>query len=141
MTKYVPCVVKIHWRVLILEYSQGCYGRTDGSVTIFLRNFVGEGKKLDLVTLTRWPWPLTYDLENLRDIKQKICIKKVLIFIFSCFSFFQFFISVGSWILLVHIWISWFVLVDIGILIYTGLNPVQIRIPISSSRNWNSNLY
>ena len=39
------------------------------------------------------------------------------------------------------IWISWFVLVDIGILIYTGLNPVQIRIPISTSRNWNFNLY
>jgi hypothetical protein len=28
---------------LILECSQGCYGRTDGSVTISLRNFVGEG--------------------------------------------------------------------------------------------------
>jgi hypothetical protein len=61
-------------------------------------------------------------------------VKKVFIFIFSCFSFFQFFISVGSWILLVQIWISWFVLVDIGILIYTSLNPVQIRIPISTSR-------
>jgi len=72
----------------------------------------------------------------LRDIKQKICIKKVFIFIFSCFSFFQFFISVGSWILQVQIWISWFVLVDIGILIYrpTGLNLLQIRIPICTSR-------
>jgi hypothetical protein len=37
--------------MLILECSQGCYGRTDGrkegqkdgGVTIFLRNFVGEG--------------------------------------------------------------------------------------------------
>jgi hypothetical protein len=48
---------------------------------------------------------------------------------------------VGSRIILVQIWISWFVLVDIGILIYTGLNPVQIRIPISTSENWNSNLY
>jgi hypothetical protein len=28
--------------MLILEYSQGCYGRTEGSVTISLRNFVGE---------------------------------------------------------------------------------------------------
>jgi surface antigen len=36
--------------MLILEYSQGCYGRmdertegrTDGSVTISLRNFIGE---------------------------------------------------------------------------------------------------
>ena len=46
-TKYVPSLVKIHWRMLILECSQGCYGRTDGqkngSVTISLRNFVGEG--------------------------------------------------------------------------------------------------
>ena len=29
--------------MLILECSQGCYGRTDGSVTISLRNFVSEG--------------------------------------------------------------------------------------------------
>ena len=42
-TKYVPSLVKIHWRMLIIECSQGCYGRTDGSVTISLRNFVGEG--------------------------------------------------------------------------------------------------
>ena len=39
------------------------------------------------------------------------------------------------------IWISLFVLVDIGILIYTGLNQVHIRIPIFTSGNWNSNLY
>jgi hypothetical protein len=42
-TKYVPSLVKIHWRMLILECSQGCYGRTDGSITISLRNFFGEG--------------------------------------------------------------------------------------------------
>ena len=88
--KYVPSLVKIHWRMLILECSQGCYAvniwssdldlwpwksigfqillttkyvpsllkihwmdvdsrvftrmlRKDGSVTISLRNFVGEG--------------------------------------------------------------------------------------------------
>jgi hypothetical protein len=45
-TKYVPSLVKIHLRMLILECSQGCdgrkEGRTDGSVTISLRNFVGE---------------------------------------------------------------------------------------------------
>ena len=28
--------------MLLLEWSQGCYGRTDGSVTISLRNFVDE---------------------------------------------------------------------------------------------------
>jgi hypothetical protein len=42
-TKYVPSLVKIHLRMLILECSQGCYGRTDGSVTISLRNSIGEG--------------------------------------------------------------------------------------------------
>jgi len=42
-TKYVPSLVKIQWRMLILECSQGCYRRTDGSITISLRNFVGEG--------------------------------------------------------------------------------------------------
>ena len=31
--------------MLILECSQGCYGRTDGSVTICHHNFVGEGIK------------------------------------------------------------------------------------------------
>ena len=29
-TMYVPSVVKIHWRMLILECSQGCYERTEG---------------------------------------------------------------------------------------------------------------
>ena len=42
-TKYVPSLVNIHWWMLILECSQGCYGRTDGSVPISLCNFVGEG--------------------------------------------------------------------------------------------------
>jgi hypothetical protein len=41
----VPSLVKIHWRMLILECSQGCDGRKDGSVTISLHNFVGEGIK------------------------------------------------------------------------------------------------
>ena len=51
-TKYVPSLVKIHWRMLILECSQGLWrtdgrteGRTDGSFTISPRNFVGEGIK------------------------------------------------------------------------------------------------
>ena len=44
-TKYVPSLVKIYWRILTLECSQGCHGRTDGSVTMSLRNFVGEGIK------------------------------------------------------------------------------------------------
>jgi hypothetical protein len=36
---YVPSLVKIHWRMLILECSQGCY-----AVIFFL---------------TQWPWPWT----------------------------------------------------------------------------------
>jgi hypothetical protein len=44
-TKYVPSLVKIHWRMLILVFTRMLRkeGRTDGSVTISLRNFVGEG--------------------------------------------------------------------------------------------------
>jgi hypothetical protein len=42
-TKYVPSLVKIHWRMLILECSQGCYGRTDGRTVALLYPFVGEG--------------------------------------------------------------------------------------------------
>ena len=43
-TKYVRSLVKIHWRIFILECSQWCYEeRTDCSVTISFRNFVGEG--------------------------------------------------------------------------------------------------
>jgi hypothetical protein len=57
-TKYVPSLVKIHWRMLILECLQGCYGRTDGSVTISLRNFVGEGI-INLLLGFRVQWCLT----------------------------------------------------------------------------------
>jgi hypothetical protein len=61
-TKYVPGLVKIHWRMLILECSQGCYGRMDGSATISLRNFVGEGIKRSnsyeiFYDFTRKSWP------------------------------------------------------------------------------------
>jgi hypothetical protein len=42
-TKHVPSLVKIHWRMLILECSQGCYGRKDGRTVTLLYPFVGEG--------------------------------------------------------------------------------------------------
>ena len=35
--------------MLILECSKGCYRRTDGSVSISFRNFLGEGIKSGLV--------------------------------------------------------------------------------------------
>ena len=45
-TKYVPSLVKIHWRMLILEWSQGCYT---------VKNF------------TQWPWPLTLKMNRVPD--------------------------------------------------------------------------
>jgi hypothetical protein len=50
-TKYVPSLVKIHWRMLILECSQGCYGRTDGSVTISLRMHITN---IDVMSEKHW---------------------------------------------------------------------------------------
>ena len=41
-TKYVPSLVKIHWRMLILECSQGCYGRTDGRTVPLLYPFAAS---------------------------------------------------------------------------------------------------
>jgi hypothetical protein len=40
-TKYVPSLVKIHWRMLILECSQGCYTVKNYPVTL---------------TIDLWPW-------------------------------------------------------------------------------------
>jgi hypothetical protein len=40
--------------MLILECSKRCYGRTDGSVTISLRNFVGEGIKRKITQIKCW---------------------------------------------------------------------------------------
>jgi hypothetical protein len=74
-TKYVPSLVKIHWRVLILVFTRML--RKDGSVTISLRNFVGEGiikqgqRKAWRIpspkNLTRWPWPLTLKINRVPD--------------------------------------------------------------------------
>ena len=41
-TKYVPSLVKIHWRMSILECSQGCYR----------------------VKIWPWPWPLTLKINR-----------------------------------------------------------------------------
>ena len=37
-TRYVPSLVKIHRRMLILECSQGCYGRTEGRWRYYIYN-------------------------------------------------------------------------------------------------------
>ena len=67
-TKYVPSLVKIHWRMLILKCSQGCYGRMDGSVTISLRNFVCEG----IIMLRTQYIPTTIQLLAGLESKKKI---------------------------------------------------------------------
>jgi hypothetical protein len=52
-TKYVPSLVKIHWRMLILECSQGCY-----TVKIWL-----------------WPWPLTLKINRVPDsLKDEVLV-------------------------------------------------------------------
>ena len=60
--------------MLILEFSQGCYGRTDGSVTISLRNFVGEG----IIRTNHIPCKVTrtYHLQNpLKDVDSRMFIR------------------------------------------------------------------
>jgi hypothetical protein len=83
-TKYVPSLVKIHWRMLILECSQGCYTVKNllsdldlwpwKSIGFQTQKFSQNPLKdvdsrvftrmLCSKNLTRWPWPLNYDLEN-----------------------------------------------------------------------------
>jgi hypothetical protein len=56
-TKYVPSLVKIHWRMLILECSQGCY---------MVTNLPSD---LDL-------WPMTLKINRVPDSpKDEVCTK------------------------------------------------------------------
>ena len=90
-TMYVPSLVKIHWRMLILECSQGCYAvkmwpgdidlwpwKSIGFQTLLRAKYVPSLVKIHrrililecsqwcytVKKITQWPWPLTYDLEN-----------------------------------------------------------------------------
>jgi hypothetical protein len=87
-TNYVPSLVKIDWTMFILECSQGCYGKNltpwpltlkinrvpdspkDYVCTKFGQNPLQDvdsrvfTRMLRSIHLTRWHWPLTYDLEN-----------------------------------------------------------------------------
>ena len=64
-SKYVPSLVKIHWRMLILECSQGCYAvkmfgqnpLKDVDSRVFTRMLHGKN-------LTRWHWPLTLKINR-----------------------------------------------------------------------------
>jgi hypothetical protein len=88
-TKHVPSLVTIHWRMLILECSQGCYAvkmwpldlwpwKSTGFQTLLRIMYVPSLVKIHwrvLIlecsqrilrgkNLTRWHWPLIYDFEN-----------------------------------------------------------------------------
>jgi hypothetical protein len=92
-TKYVTSLVKIHWKMLILECSQGCYtvkklpsdldhlpmslkiNRVPDSPKDYVCSKFSQNplkgvdsrvctKMLCRKYLTRWHWPLTYFLEN-----------------------------------------------------------------------------
>ena len=92
-SKYVPSLVKIHWRMLILECSQGCYAvkiwpgdidrwpmtlkinRVPDSHKDYVCTKFGQNTLKDVDSrvftrmlygkkFTQWPWPLTYDLEH-----------------------------------------------------------------------------
>ena len=87
-TMYVPSLVKIHWKMLILECSQGWYAvtiwpldlwpwKSIGFQTLLRTKYVPSLVKIHWMmlilvftrmshgkNLTLWPWPLTYDLEN-----------------------------------------------------------------------------
>ena len=88
-TMYVPSLVKIYWRILILECSQGCYavkiwpldvwlGKSIGFQTLLRTIYVPSLIKIHwrmlileclpgcytVKKITQWPWPFTYDLDN-----------------------------------------------------------------------------
>jgi hypothetical protein len=91
-SKYVPCLVKIHWRMLILECSQGCYtvknlpsdldlwplkliGQTllrtkyvASLVKIHWRMLILEcSQGCYAVKIWLWPWPLTLKINRVPD--------------------------------------------------------------------------
>jgi hypothetical protein len=56
--------------MLILECSQGCDGQTDGSVTISLCNFVGEGIMRTDIFFTRTTKSI-FNFVNPEDVAKK----------------------------------------------------------------------
>ena len=89
-TMYLPSLVKIHWKMLILECSQGCYvvkiwpldlwpWKSIGLQTLIRTKYVPSLVKilwmLILVftrmshgkNLTQWPWPLTLKINRVPD--------------------------------------------------------------------------
>jgi hypothetical protein len=55
-TKYVPSFVKIHWRMLILEWSQGCYGRTVALLYPFATSLARRGDNKIIRSVIKFNW-------------------------------------------------------------------------------------
>jgi hypothetical protein len=90
-TMYVPSLVKIHWKMLILECSQGCYAvkiwhldlwpwKSIGFQTLIRTKYVPSLAKIHWMmlilvftrmshgkNLTQWPWPLTLKINRVPD--------------------------------------------------------------------------
>ena len=92
-TEYVPSLIKIHWRMLILECSQGCYAVKicPGDIDLWPGKSIGfqillrtknvprlvkiHWRMLILVftrmlhgkKITQWPWPLTLKINRVPD--------------------------------------------------------------------------
>jgi hypothetical protein len=92
-TKYVPSLVKIHWRMLNLECSQGCYAvkiwpgdldlwlwKSIGFQIILRTKYVPSLVKIHwrmlilecsqgcyAVNIWQWPWPLTLKINRVPD--------------------------------------------------------------------------
>ena len=90
-SKYIPSLVKIHWRMLILECSQGCYAVKIWPLDLWPWKSIGFQTPKDYVcskfgqnplkdvdsrvftrmlrskNLTRWHWPLTLTINMVPD--------------------------------------------------------------------------
>ena len=99
MSKYVPSLVKIHWRMLILECSQGCYTvkiwpldlwpwKSIGFQTLLRTKYVPSLVKIHwrmlilecsqgmLCGKNLTPWPLTLKINRVPDSpKDYVCTK------------------------------------------------------------------
>ena len=92
-TKYIPSLVKIHSRILILVFTRMLCGknmtpwpltlkinRVPDSLKDYVCTELGQNPLNDVDSrvftrmlcgknVTRWPWPLTYDIENQQGCK------------------------------------------------------------------------
>ena len=88
-TVYVPGLVKIHWRMLILECSQGCYAvkiwcgdidlwpwKSIGFQILVRTKYVPRLVKRMVCSKNLTPWPLTLKINRVPDSpKDSVCTK------------------------------------------------------------------